>query len=248
MKEDKPMKYGQAEMLTIALAREIRDGDIVFNGLASPVPMTAIKLAKALGKEYTWVNITGGVDPDWTQPAVVGSTLTRNQYIGTAIHFGLEEIFDLSARGRVDISFLSLVQIDQGGHINMSFVGGTKAQPKVRLPGGAGTAMLTPVTKRTTIWKTKHDAKAFVEKVDFATTTANPEKIFRVVTPLCIFNLVNGLLEVEGVFPYTTLDEVKANTGWEIKQDSVPTYPEPTQQELDLLEKVDPNRIRYVEF
>ncbi len=242
------MTYGPAEMLTIALAREIRDGDIVFHGLASPVPVAAMKLAKALGKEYTYVNITGGVDPDWTNPATIGSTLSRNQYDGTAAHFGLDEIFDLAGRGMVDISFLSLVQIDQGGHINMSYVGGTNRKPKVRLPGGAGTAMLTPVTRRTTIWKTKHDKNAFVSKVECATTTASSDKIFRVLTPLCIFNLVNGKLEVEGIFPYTTLDEVKANTGWEIDQTSVPVYAEPSPQELAMLEKVDPNKIRYVEF
>ena len=49
--------------MCVALAREIRDGDIVFHGLASPVPMTAMKLAKALGKDFTYLNITGGVDP-----------------------------------------------------------------------------------------------------------------------------------------------------------------------------------------
>ncbi len=242
------MTYGPAEMLTIALAREIRDGDIVFHGLASPVPVAAMKLAKALGKKYTYLNITGGVDPDWSIPATIGSTLSLNQYHGTIDHFGLDEIFDLAGRGKVDISFLSLVQVDPGGHINMSYIGGTNRKPKVRLPGGAGTAMLTPVTKRTTIWKTKHDKNSFVEKVDCATTTANPEKIFRVVTPLCIFNMANGRLEVEGVFPYTTLDEVKANTGWEITQTSVPVYAEPSQQELEMLDKIDPNKIRNVEF
>ena len=43
------MNYGPAEMMCVALAREIREGDMVFHGLASPVPMTAMKLAKALG-------------------------------------------------------------------------------------------------------------------------------------------------------------------------------------------------------
>jgi len=242
------MKYGPAEMLTIALAREIQNEDIVFHGLASPVPMTAMKLAKALGRNYTWINITGGVDPEWGKPAVSGSTLMRNQYDGTVAHFGLDEIFDLAGRGGVDISFISLVQIDQSGHINMSYVGGDYFNPKMRLPGGAGTAMIVPVMKKTIIWKTKHDPKSFVREVDCATATANPEKIFRVITPLCIFNLIHGRLEVEGIFPSSSLEEVKANTGWEIKQETVPVFPEPTQQELDMLDKIDPNRIRYVEF
>ena len=236
-------------MMCVALAREIRDGDIVFHGLASPVPMTAMKLAKALGKDFTYLNITGGVDPGWEVPAFTGSTLSSNLYQGSVATYGLDEIFDLACSGRVDISFLSFVQISQKGEINMSFVGGTYDRPKVRMPGGAGSATLTPVTKRTVIWKTKHDRKSLVEKVQFVTAKANPAKEFTVVTNLCIFRLRDGKLELDSIFPYTTIDEVKKeNTGWEITSTDVPVYPAPTQEELAALEKVDPNRIRYIEF
>lgn len=242
------MNYGPAEMMVVAIAREIKEGNIAFHGLASPVPMTAMKLAKALGTNYTLINITGGVDPDWRQPAVTGSTLSANLYEGGVAHFGLDEIFDLACSDRVDIGFLSLVQVSQKGEINMSFVGGDYDHPKVRLPGGAGSATLTRVMKRTCIWKTKHDPRSFVEKVDFITTSANPKKEFKVITNLCTFVLKNGLLEVESIHPYSSLAEVKANTGWLITQTDVPVTPAPTENELALIEKIDPNRIRNVEF
>jgi glutaconate CoA-transferase subunit B len=60
--------------------------------------------------------------------------------------------------------------------------------------------------------------------------------------------LNNGLLEIESIHPYSSIEEVKANTGWEITQTNVPWTPEPTAEELAALEAVDPNRIRYVEF
>lgn len=242
------MTYGPAEMMCIALAREIKDKQVVFHGLASPVPMTAMKLAKALGKDFTYVNITGGVDPDWSKPAVIGSTLSTNLYDGAVANFGLDEIFDLACTGRVDISFLSLVQISPIGEINMTYIGGEYGKPKVRLPGGAGSATLTPVTKQTTIWKTKHDKKSFVSEVQFCTAKADPTKDFKVITNLCVFALKDGRLEVESVFPTSSLDEVKENTGWEITQTTVPTTPAPTAEELAALENVDPNKIRYVEF
>ncbi|OPZ75213.1 MAG: 3-oxoadipate CoA-transferase subunit B [Firmicutes bacterium ADurb.Bin456] len=242
------MKYGHPEMMCVALAREIRDGDIVFHGLASPVPMTAMKLAKALGRDFANVNISGGVDPRWEVPAFTGSTLSSNLYRDSVATFGLDEIFDLACSGRMDISFLSLVQISPWGEINMSYVGGTYEKPKVRMPGGAGSATLTPVTKRTTIWKTKHDKNAFVEKVQFATTRADPAKEFTVISNLCVFRLKNGKLELDSIFPYTTLDEVKEKTGWEISLTDVPVYPAPTKEELEALEKVDPLRIRDREF
>lgn len=242
------MNYGPAEMLTIALAREIKDGDIVFHGLASPVPMTAMKLAKALGKNYTELTIADGVDPDWSKPAFIGSTLSCNRFEGSVASFGLEEIFDLACSGRLDIAFLSFAQIDQEGHINMSWIGGTNSRPKVRMPGGAGTATLTRVTKRVIIWKTKHEPRALVKKVDCATTTASPDNVFRVLTDLCIFAFKDGKLRLEAIYPYTTLEEVKKNTGWEITETDVPVVAPPTEEELAALEKVDPNRIRYIEF
>lgn len=242
------MEYGPSEMMVVALAREIREGDLVFHGLASPVPVQAMKLAKEMGKDFTWINITGGVDPDHIVPSYHGSTLSKNQFDGSVAHFGLDEIFDLASSGRVDISFLSFVQIGRKGEINMSYVGGTYDKPKVRLPGGAGSATLTPLTKRTTIWKTKHDRNSLVEKVQFATTTADPGKEFTVVTNLSVFRLKNGQLELDSIFPYTTLEQVKECTGWEITQTDVPFYEPPTREELQILERIDPQRIRNIEF
>lgn len=242
------MNYGPAEMMCVALAREIRDGDVVFHGLASPVPMTAMKLAKALGREFTYVNITGGVDPKWGNPAVIGSTLSPDLYRGAVASYGLDEIFDLACAGKIDIAFLSFVQMSRKGEINMSVVGGSYDKPKVRLPGGAGSATLTPVTKRTTIWKTKHDKNSLVEKVAFVTAAPDNSRELAVVTNLCIFRLKNGSLELDSIFPYSSIDEIRENTGWEIPPADVPTCPAPTTEELAALEKVDPNRIRYIEF
>jgi glutaconate CoA-transferase subunit B len=242
------MEYGHAEMMCVALAREIKEGDVVFHGLASPVPMTAIKLAKALGKEFIYVNITGGVDPDITKPAIISSTLSRNQYEGTTAHFGLDEIFDLAGTGRVDISFLSLIQIDQAGKINMSYVGGTWEQPKLRLPGGAGSAFLTPVCDRTTIWKTKHDDRSLVEKVQFTTAAADAGKQLALVTNLCVFRMKDGLLRLDSIFPYSSFEEVQKNTGWTIDETKAPHMDPPTDEELAALDKIDPNKIRMAEF
>lgn len=242
------MEYGHSEMMCVALAREIKTGDVVFHGLASPVPMTAIKLAKALGKEFTYVAITGGVDPMNNQPATIASTLSRNQWDGTVASFGLDEIFDLAGTGRVDIAFLSLIQINQKGQIDMSFVGGDFDHPKLRLPGGAGSAMLTPVCNRTTIWKTKHDNRSLVEKVDFSTAAADPKKEFTLVTNLCVFRLKDGLLRLDSVFPYTNFAEVQENTGWKIAETNAPTMAAPTKEELEALDKIDPNKIRLLEF
>jgi glutaconate CoA-transferase subunit B len=242
------MEYGPAEMMCVALAREIKEGDIVFHGTASPVPMTAIKLAKALKKEFAYLNATGAVDPDINAPATIASTLSRNQYDGSVAHFGLDEFFDLAGSGKVDITFLSFVQMNQKGQLNMSYVGGTWAQPKLRLPGGAGSAFLAPASKRATFWKTKHDSRSLVQEVQFVTSAADPAKEFSLVTNLCVFRMKDGLLRLDSIFPCASFEEIQENTGWTIAEKGAPFITPPDKEELAALEKIDPNKIRLLEF
>src|SRR5665647_2216878 len=244
------MEYGKPEMMATAIIREIKPGDVVFHGLASSTPMVAMKAAKALGKEFTYVTLSDGVDHDWRNPPYVASTLTENTYTGSVATFGLDEIFDLFASGKGDIAFLSCLQMDKEGRIAMSFLGGDYEHPKLRGPGGAGSATLTPITPRTTIWKTTHDKKTFVEHVDFATTSPALDKMFTLITPLCIFRKPIGekYLKLDCIFPYTTIEEVKENTGWVIDETEVPVMDPPTEAELAALKQVDPNNILAFEF
>ena len=65
------MEYGKPEMMAVAIIREIKPGDVVFHGLASSTPMVAMKAAKALGKEFTYVTLSDGVDHDWRNPCLL---------------------------------------------------------------------------------------------------------------------------------------------------------------------------------
>lgn len=244
------MEYGKAEMMAVAIMRSISDGDIVFHGLASSTPMVAMKAAKAMGKNFTYVTLSDGVDHDYLRPPMVASTLTANTYEGSVATFGLDEIFDLYASGKGDIAFLSCLQMDKSGRIAMSYLGGSYDNPKLRGPGGAGSATLTPVTKKTIIWKPQHDKRTFVEHVDFATTSPDVNKEFTVITTLCIFKKPAGekYLKVHTIFPYTTLEEVKENTAWQIDDTEVPVMEPPTEEELKALKLVDPNNIVGFEF
>jgi glutaconate CoA-transferase subunit B len=157
----------------------------------------------------------------------------------------LTDLFDLSARGRLDTAFLSGVQIDGRGRINMSVIGDF-AHPKVRLPGGAGSAALMPTARRTILWRTKHDRRTFVDRLDFVTAAGNVD---RVVTPLCVFHRRDGLLAVESVHPGVTSATLKAATDFPISvDDEIPVTPVPTEPELTALSDVDPMAVSASEF
>ena len=235
-----------ADLMVCTMTRLIEDGETVFQGVASQLPLVAMKLAKAThAKNATLLNIPGGVNPAGTALSEYSSAGWELWDRSEAV-FPLEKVFDLSMRGKLDVSFLSGVQFDRHGNVNASVIGDYH-RPKVRLPGGAGSAVLIPTVKKAIIWRTKHDRRTFVEKVDFVTTRGN---IYKIVTPICMFGYSNGMLYLEAVSPYSSIDEVIANTGFEIKthQGKPEVMSLPTREEMRTLRQIDPKGIRYKEF
>jgi glutaconate CoA-transferase, subunit B len=231
-------------IMTVALARLMKNGETIFHGVASPLPMTAILLAKRLYvPDLIYLNITGSTDP--TPSHLPVSTVDPVLLEGARSLVTLTDLFDLAARGRLDTAFLSGVQIDGQGRVNMSVIGDF-AKPKVRLPGGAGSAALMPRAKRTLIWRTKHDPRVFVEKLDFVTAAGNVD---RVVTPLCVFRRIDGWLTVESIHPGVTPGQVIAATGFAIEADgTTPITPPPTPEELAAIAEIDPTGVALSEF
>lgn len=228
-----------AAQMAVALARLLRDGETVFFGVASPLPMVAALLAKRLhAPGLTILTIPGGVDPD--PSALPISTVDPKLLVGAPALVTLADVFDLSARGRLDTAFLGGVQIDRRGRINLSAIGDPR-RPTVSLPGGAGSAALMPTARRTILWRTRHDTRTFVEALPFVTAAGNVD---RVVTPLCVLRRVDGLLDVESVHPFSTLDAVRAATGFEVTTGhGTPTTPPPTSEELAVLREIDPEGV-----
>ena len=231
-------------IMVTALARLLRNGETVFHGVASPLPMVATLVAKRLhAPDLVYLNITGGVDssPVLTAASTVDPTLIS----GARSMVTLTDLFDLAASGRLDTAFLSGVQIDGLGRINMSVIGDF-AQPKVRLPGGAGSAAIMPRARRTILWRTRHDPRVFVDKLDFVTAVGN---VAYVVTPKCVFACADGRLRVESIHPWVDPAELVESTGFRLSlQPEVPMTPLPSAEEVTVLQEVDPASISLTEF
>jgi glutaconate CoA-transferase subunit B len=229
--------------MAVAMARLLRDGETVFHGVASPLPMVAILLAKHThAPELVYVNITGSVNP--TPVSLPRSTVDPKLLEGTAALTTLADLFDISARGALDTAFLGGVQIDGRGRINMSVIGNFH-RPRVRLPGGAGSALVLPTAKRTILWRTQHTPRSLVERLDFVTATGNVD---RLVTPLSIFKMEEDGFALEQLFAGVTLERVREATGFRYRVPGPVPVVEPTEAEMQALHTVDPDRVRDIEF
>lgn len=230
--------------MACAIARLLSDGETVFHGVASNLPLVAILLARAThAPGLVYLNIAGAVDPrpEYPTKSTVDPALLKD----AVCRLTLTDIFDLSARGRLDTVFLSAAQIDLHGNFNLSVIGPFD-RPKVRLPGGAGSALLAATARRTILWRVRHDRRTFVDRLDFITACGNVE---RVVTPKAVLKRSDGLLRVESLHPGVTFEELQDSTGFDLDGvEGLPTTEPPSAEELRALEEVDPAGVRFLEF
>lgn len=232
------------DIMAVEMARRIRDGETVFHGVSSHLPLIATLLAKAThAPNAVHLNIPGGVDP--IKPRLQSFTSAGSSLWESArAEFPLMEIFDLSMRGALDVAFLSGVQFDSSGGVNASVIGDYR-KPKVRLPGGAGSAVLIPTARRAVLWRTKHDRRTFTDTLDFVTARGNVSDI---VTPLCSFAMYGGELILKSVHPTSCIEEVAENTAFPIRYLTIAATPPPTDAELRALDEIDPSDLRSLEF
>ena len=111
-----------------------------------------------------------------------------------------------------------------------------------RGPGTIGINDIAVGVRDTYVFITAHDKRRLVEKVDFISHPG--KKVCRenefygggpkwIVTPKCIFDFDPDTLEARlaQVFPGVTVDDVKANTGFEVKTaKKVETVPPPSKR------------------
>jgi glutaconate CoA-transferase subunit B len=214
-----------AEVMAVAIARRLRDGETIAVGSVSPIPASACLLAKRRHAPRARLILLGSRD-----------------------HFpfegGLQEFYNFAVRGKLDVFFASGAQIDQHGNVNLSVIGDYD-RPRVRLPGGRANGILYFVARRVILFRTEHSRRVFVPRVDFVTAPGStPESVYRlgglsaVVTDLAVLDFppARRRLELASLHPGVTLEEVEARTGFPLHApDPVPRTPVPTPEELALL-------------
>jgi glutaconate CoA-transferase, subunit B len=194
------------ETMIGALAREVRDGDWAACGTLSPMPAASLWLAKFTRAPGAEVLVAGS--RDWP---------FENEWQG---------FFDLAQTGRVNLFFLSGAQIDGQGNINLMTVGPYE-KPQVRLPGGAGSAILAYVVERVVLFKTVHELRGLPPRVDVVTAPGytpqlspwqRPGRITRLITPKCVLTFQPPQPPVlASLHPGVTLEEVRGLTGFEFQ-------------------------------
>jgi glutaconate CoA-transferase subunit B len=261
------------EVMIYQVARTIQDGELVFHGYGSPVPTLAMLLAKRTHAPHM-VHIEGATyavnpDPPFLPPTSNDWSLDR----GSVMAIGISDLFDIAARGDMGRMFLSGVQVDRYGNLNVMAIGSPDA-PRVKLPGSGGGCNLSGDVQHVTIWTTGHQAplnKAgkpqvrFVKNIDFISSIGHvardgttrhalglrgggPEWV---VTELGVFDFDpdTHVLRLRALYPDTSVQDVLDNTEFEpVIAPDVSTVPLPTPEHVALIRRFDPLNTHGREF
>ena len=247
--------YTSPELLTINAARLLRDGDTVFVGVG--LPNLACNLARRTHAPNLLMIYEAGVIG--AQPARLPLSIGDPTLVSGAL--AVCSMYDIFAfylqRGNVDVGFMGGAQIDRFGNVNATVIG-DYAHPKVRLPGSGGSMEIAAWANRCYLL-TPHSNRRFPAKLDFRTSAGflggRAERqaanlrgggMLAVVTDLGIMEPdATGELVLTALHPGATVDQVRENTGWELKvAANLRTTLAPDPEELRILRQdLDPQGI-----
>ena len=253
MSNDKNSEYTLAELMIVASAREIKDGELVFAGVGNPT-LGALLAQTTHAPSAMIATESGSIGP---QPRRVMLGIGDNAGIENAvISTSLWRLFADQQRGFVDIGMVGGAQVDRYGNLNSTviFGEGSYQVPASRLPGSGGANDIASCAQRTVI-SIPLQKRRFLERVDFITSpgyltggTAREKAGLpgggpsAIITDKCIFRFHPESKEImlESVHPGVTVEDVKAEISWELLTvENVQTTQPPSAEEVAMIRRLD---------
>jgi glutaconate CoA-transferase, subunit B len=239
-----------ADRLIWRMAGEIADGAVVATGVASPLAVLAIALARAThAPRLTYLACVGSLNPAVSR--LFGSSEDLAYLAGRSGEVTIPDLFDHARRGRVDNIFFGAAEVDGAGRTNLSAIG-SLAQPAVKFPGVAGACTLRRWCRRPVLVVPRQTKRSLVARVAIC-STEDAARPTRLLTDLATFTVGGAAASVpdapgavlEAIEPGVALDHVRARTGFGYAVAAAfHALPDPPASVTDTLHTLDPAGLR----
>jgi glutaconate CoA-transferase, subunit B len=241
------------ELMVAVAAREILDGDLVFVGMR--LPILAYGVARSTHAPRARALFELGLMRDRPATGFLATMGDPPNVVGALWATRMSNVMALMAQGCVDLGFIGGAEVDRFGNLNTSYVGDPR-RPVTKLPGSGGGADIAVLSRR---WVAlmSHERRRLVERVSYVTSPGHGDGTrgwrerngllgggpAAIVTTMAVLRFPEGGGEAHlaSVHPGCTVEDVRANTGWDLKvAPDVAETPAPTTEELAQLRKLDP--------
>jgi acyl CoA:acetate/3-ketoacid CoA transferase beta subunit len=245
------MDYTIDELICVCIARQVEDGEVLAQGLNTPLVMAGYILAQSTHAPHArFASAIGqSICEDW---AALGVGRIEDLWLGRGLmHVGfVTAAADLLPKFKPK-EFFRPAQVDAQGNFNNIAI----RHPKLRLPGSGGIPDVSIVSERIHLYVPRHSRATFVPKLDYVSglghvpTRKYGQGVRYLITDLGEFDWANGRMRLTSVHPGVTVEQVQKKTGFEL--DIAPNLretPPPSDEELRLLrEAIDPLGVRKLE-
>jgi len=246
------MKYKPEELMVVAGAREIKDGNNVIVGIG--LPMASAILAKLTHAPRATIFFENGVvNPNSTDYGVGLADLKA--WAGSEYFTGAVEVLGFMLQGgRFDVGFLGALEVDIYGNVNSSLV---EVEGRKRHFTGSGGGNDIASSAKKVVIIMRHQKRKLRERVYFITSPGYVDGRDRrefglrsneivVITDMAVFRLDKNKkrLVLESIHPGIKLEEVISNTGFRIDiPEKIQLTPEPSEYELKMLREKVPRSL-----
>src|SRR5713226_3689502 len=243
------MQYTLNELMVVAAAREIKDGEVVFVGMRLPL------IAFVVAKKTHAPNATGlfenGVVRSTPSPELIYTMADPPHIKGATQCLDMMAVMGLLQSGRVNMGFLGAAEVDRFGKLNSTQVQGKNGL--VRLRGSGGACDIASMAHRF-VALLEHSKHRLPERVSYITSPGNGDSAgwrkraglprggpAAVITSKCVLRFgEDAEAFVSTVHPGVTVEDVLTNTGWTLKVAAdVQATPEPNAVELKAIREYD---------
>ena len=249
------------EFMTICIARQIVDGEVVAQGLATPLVAAGYLLARRMHAPHLYFVSAIGQSMCRT-PAPLSVTQIESLWLDK----GLSNVGFVNACCDVLPSlqpkeFFRPAQVDSQGNFNnvafgKNYLSSRGTQARLRLPGTGGIPDVTTYSSDIFMYVPRHSRLTFVSKLDVCSGLGYSELRHRgfgpryLVSDMGQFDFAYGRMRLITYHPHCSISEIQARTGFELEiAPDVVATPEPGAEALRLLrEEVDPLGIRRLEL
>lgn len=251
-----PQLAQKDEIMAVCMARQIKDGEVVAQGIATPLAAAAYLLARKTHAPnlYFASAIGQGI---CRRPAPLSISRVESLWLDRSLtNVGF-------VRAAADVlpnlrptEFFRPGQIDAHGNFNNIAFGKDYTHPRLRLPGTGGIPDVTTFGSDIHFYVTRHSRVTFVPKLDFLSGLGyHPDRRHGdgpkyLISDLGQFDFANGRMRLTTYHAGVSIKRIRAKTNFALEvAPDVHETPPPTDEELRLLrEEIDPLGIRRLEL
>ena len=250
------MESHPADLMCVCIARQVRDGEILAQGLATPLVAAGYLLAWRMHAPHVYFASAIGQSV-CREGAPIGLSRVEDLWLERALRlYGfVPAVAEMLPCVRPK-EYFRPGQVDTVGRFNNVAIGRDLRRPRLRLPGSGGIPDVTTVFTDIHLYVPMHSRAVFVERLDFASSLGHtPDRKHGrgpqyLVSELGQFDFAAGRLRLTHVHPGVTPEEIDRRTGFPVERaPTIEETPPPTERELEFLRtEVDPLDVRRLEF